>query len=136
MQPRPPRKSTDQRCDELLLKLLKTPPQPRPKRERGQPNPIQNHVSCASARKREPSAYPALATMPPGRCSVSVCQTSARTRHLQNRPAIGKMITAADFVAEAVWGQADGQNQIVLAQTRRNITQDKFKTRLDKYTYR
>lgn len=28
-------KTSDQRRDALLLKLLKTPPQPRPKRERG-----------------------------------------------------------------------------------------------------
>jgi len=29
----------DQRRDKLLLKLLKTPPQPRPKRERGKAKP-------------------------------------------------------------------------------------------------
>ena len=46
------------------------------------------------------------------------------------------MITAADFVAGAFGGQADGQNQIVPAQTRRKIAQDEFRTRSDKYTYR
>jgi len=46
----------DQRRDELLLRLLKTPPQPRPKRERGKGKPTRNPASRASAGKREPSA--------------------------------------------------------------------------------
>ena len=36
--------------DDLLLRLLKTPPQPRPKRERGKKKPTRTRASCASAK--------------------------------------------------------------------------------------
>lgn len=39
------------RRDEALLKLLKTPPQPRPKRERGKPKPTRSRGKSASAGK-------------------------------------------------------------------------------------
>ncbi len=45
-----------QRRDNLLLKLLKTPPQPRPKRERGKENATQTSAKRASGAKREPTA--------------------------------------------------------------------------------
>jgi hypothetical protein len=46
----------DQRRDKLLLKLLKTPPQPRPKRERGKEKPkaIRARGKRAISGKREP----------------------------------------------------------------------------------
>ncbi len=40
-----------QRRDALLLKLLKTPPQPRPKRERGKKKPTRTRAPRASAKK-------------------------------------------------------------------------------------
>ena len=40
-----------QRRDALLLKLLRTPPQPRPKRERGKKKPTRTRASRASAKK-------------------------------------------------------------------------------------
>jgi hypothetical protein len=50
----------DQRRDALLLRLLKTPPQPRPKRERSKgkvkPKAIRSRGKHATAGKREPSA--------------------------------------------------------------------------------
>ena len=45
-----------QRRDALLRRLLKTPPQPRPKRERGGEKPTRKSVKRASGGKREPSA--------------------------------------------------------------------------------
>jgi hypothetical protein len=42
----------EQRRDAMLLKLLKTPPKQRPKRER---KPTPKPSSSATARKREPS---------------------------------------------------------------------------------
>jgi len=44
------------RRDELLMRLLKTPPQPRPKRERGKERPTKVSEKSASAEKHEPSA--------------------------------------------------------------------------------
>jgi hypothetical protein len=41
--------------DQLLIGLLKSPPQPRPHRERGQSQPIKDHVSDASGEKQPPS---------------------------------------------------------------------------------
>jgi hypothetical protein len=48
---------TDQRRDKLLLRLLKTPPQPRPKRERGKRKRQADrfHDQHASGGKRTPS---------------------------------------------------------------------------------
>jgi hypothetical protein len=50
----------DQRRDKLLLRLLKTPPQPRPKRERAKeevkPKATKVRGKRAIAGKREPSA--------------------------------------------------------------------------------
>ena len=46
----------DQRRDALLLNLLKTPPQPRPKRERGKDKLSGNPVSDASDDKPGPAA--------------------------------------------------------------------------------
>jgi len=48
--------SDAQQRDALLFRLLKTPPQPRPKRERGEEKPNRVSVKRASAGKREPSA--------------------------------------------------------------------------------
>lgn len=45
-----------QQRDAMLLRLLKTPPQPRPKRERGEVKPTQVSVKSASVRKPAPSA--------------------------------------------------------------------------------
>jgi hypothetical protein len=45
-----------QRRDKLLLRLLKAPPQPRPKRERGEKKPTRTRASRASAGKHVPSA--------------------------------------------------------------------------------
>jgi hypothetical protein len=45
-----------QRRDALLRRLLKTPPQPRPKRERGEGKPTRKTVKHASGGKRVPSA--------------------------------------------------------------------------------
>lgn len=42
--------------DRLLRRLLETPPQPRPKRDRGNGKPTQTGASRANAKKREPSA--------------------------------------------------------------------------------
>jgi hypothetical protein len=51
-------RDADQRRDALLLKLLKTPPQPRPKRERGKvkKKTTRTRVSRASGGKLSPSA--------------------------------------------------------------------------------
>jgi len=46
---------TEQR-DKLLLRLLKTPPQPRPKRDRGKEQSTQIGVKRANVGKRAPSA--------------------------------------------------------------------------------
>ncbi len=46
----------EQRRDELLLNLLKTPPQPRPKRDRGEKTPKQNREKIATDEMPEPSA--------------------------------------------------------------------------------
>ena len=46
----------EQRRDELLNQLLKTAPQPRPKRERGEAKPTQKPAKRASVRKPAPSA--------------------------------------------------------------------------------
>jgi hypothetical protein len=48
----------EQRRDALLRRLLKTPPKPRPKRERGEGNPKARKVrgKRATEAKREPSA--------------------------------------------------------------------------------
>jgi hypothetical protein len=43
------------RRDELLLRLLKTPPQPRPKRERGKGKPTQISPKRASGEKPAPT---------------------------------------------------------------------------------
>jgi hypothetical protein len=51
-----PEAETVQRRDELLRRLLKTPPQPRPKRERGKKKPTRTRPSRASAKKSAPSA--------------------------------------------------------------------------------
>jgi hypothetical protein len=40
-----PQLSEEQQRDELLLRLLKTPPQPRPKRERGKSVPSKRKTS-------------------------------------------------------------------------------------------
>jgi hypothetical protein len=45
----------DQRRDALLLRLLKTSPQPRPHRERGERKSTREGVSSASAEKPAPS---------------------------------------------------------------------------------
>lgn len=39
--------------DRILLNLLKTPPEPRPKRERGEEKPTSKSVKRASVQKRE-----------------------------------------------------------------------------------
>jgi hypothetical protein len=49
-------KEAVQRRDELLLKLLKTPPRPRPKRNRDKKKPTQTCASRVSAKKHLPSA--------------------------------------------------------------------------------
>jgi hypothetical protein len=46
----------EQRRDKMLLRLLKTPPQPRPKRDRGNEKTTQTGAKRANARKRAPSA--------------------------------------------------------------------------------
>jgi hypothetical protein len=48
----------EQRRDKLLLRLLNTPPKPRPKRERGDGSPKARKVrgKRATGAKREPSA--------------------------------------------------------------------------------
>jgi hypothetical protein len=51
-----PNSDDEQRRDRLLLKLLKTPPQPRPKRERGKDKPTQFRAKRASAGKPAPAA--------------------------------------------------------------------------------
>ncbi len=48
-------REVQQRRDALLLKLLKTPPQPRPKRERGKKKSTRTRASRASAKKPAPS---------------------------------------------------------------------------------
>jgi len=45
-----------QRRDKLLLRLLKAPPQPRPKRERAKEKPTLTRAKRANAGKRAPSA--------------------------------------------------------------------------------
>jgi len=42
--------------DEMLLRLLKTPPQQRPKRERGKQKPTRPRASRATSKKPSPSA--------------------------------------------------------------------------------
>ena len=46
----------ERRRDALLLQLLKTPPQPRPHRQRGKGKPTRKSDERASAERREPSA--------------------------------------------------------------------------------
>ena len=46
----------DQRRDALLTKLLQTPPEPRPKRERGEEKATRTRASRASGEKPEASA--------------------------------------------------------------------------------
>ena len=46
----------DRRRDELLLRLLKTPPRPRPKREREETRPTRASEKRASEGKHAPSA--------------------------------------------------------------------------------
>jgi hypothetical protein len=47
----------DQHRDKLLLRLLKAPPQPRPKRERAKEKSTRSRAKRASAGKLAPSAY-------------------------------------------------------------------------------